>query len=1260
MSPSIAATTSASTATLMPVSTTYINNLDNYILNDSNNMNSEYRTDFTSLQADNPFLFLSTSPNSSSSTENYLLNDSFSFDKFNSTFSNNSLYDFFQNGDTFTSCHTANANGNSNVHTNVITNGSLNSNHQSNGDYLNINNSVSTNNFNSTNDDDDEDDDDEILLSNIDAQMSYMNEHEFALNSDFNSENDSETDHLLNTDLAMNDYQHSTDALIAIREMAIKEKRQQQRKHKNSTSSVSSMSTIKKVAIELQNTVYSNTNTFNYSIQAKPVTNHNNVSSTNSVVNTNNSYNNQMSHNMNSAFELGDLRVENDFDENEFGDILGFEDWEQVLDEDCILRLTTDFSCNTNTTNNLNTTTINNSNNNNVVSNIANASNTITSTTPLPSTTTSSLNMSNNTNIIQKPIAVNVSSNIGSSSLTTINKATIKIPPTTAILNSSNSSSSSSLIPASTVPKVQQFSSSTKSQPLVVLLSSNSSTNSSSSSSSSAIHSSNTQQTLTTTPIKTSTTGSNQIKKLDSSLNVINFKQASQSNFSKSVNISASSTCSIKRLNSVVINDTRLYKPAQINENMAVNNSSGQANQQLLKNKVNKSLIITTPTVTRTTPSAATITTALTTPTLTTTTINSANTMQISPNHHGSKSSSSNSLIDPSEVIDCVNPDQIFPCRLHRYIKTENFDDEDEEEIDVVSINGCNTITNSNTFSASGSNTSTMNNHLSHHNYYNPPKKSINSQSNKSHQQQSQQQKQVVFVRNNLKTEAVDSQTNNENLKGSSVNGEHLTMNNSSLLAKCLKSSTAQSNKTLASISNAQLNKAYQIGGHLKKSNNNIVKTTKLNNNINDVNENKTTLLTSDKFQSTLIKSSSSPMFPKEEQQKTLNRQKPTPTTATITTSINTSNNKTSTNGANNISSIRIYSSPQLNRSISLTQPAITTSVCANSTSNLINTSSNPKYVTKVSNSNYKGQTNLNSSTTATTTTTSTTIGKSTTAKIITTPILTLNRLNNTDNLVNTKKLPKAQELIRDDDLKLRQADVLNMKQQPMIIDSYDDFDDDDFDDDEDEMDDCSSTSSPSSSTSSMTSNTSSGCSTPTKSPSSASSSSKKQNEDMKPSNKQQNEFDLNVLSDKLTKKANKKNAGTKRANRLNSLGYSSDNPAEKRAFHILSERQRRNDLKKLFETLRTNIPALCDKQKASKLTILKAAVDHLVEVANKKDKLNSVYEKEKLKQIQLMQHLKNLQQQQQQHQPSGFNSFQSIVNSSTGSNTMTSALTVH
>ena len=96
--------------------------------------------------------------------------------------------------------------------------------------------------------------------------------------------------------------------------------------------------------------------------------------------------------------------------------------------------------------------------------------------------------------------------------------------------------------------------------------------------------------------------------------------------------------------------------------------------------------------------------------------------------------------------------------------------------------------------------------------------------------------------------------------------------------------------------------------------------------------------------------------------------------------------------------------------------------------------------------------------------------------------------------------------------------------------------------------------------------------------------------------------------------------------NRSYTSGYSSDNPAEKRAFHILSERQRRNDLKKLFETLRTNVPNLSDKQKASKLTILKAAVDFLADVSAKQIKLSNAYEKEKQRHLQLLQNLKVLQ----------------------------------
>ena len=207
---------------------------------------------------------------------------------------------------------------------------------------------------------------------------------------------------------------------------------------------------------------------------------------------------------------------------------------------------------------------------------------------------------------------------------------------------------------------------------------------------------------------------------------------------------------------------------------------------------------------------------------------------------------------------------------------------------------------------------------------------------------------------------------------------------------------------------------------------------------------------------------------------------------------------------------------------------------------------------------------------------------------------------------------------------------------------------------DDDEDDDECSTSSSTASRSPLTSS-SSGFSTPTKS--------SKLKAELSDIN------DLSSFGEKLSKKPKKthsssssslssnsnnlnSSASSKRNSRLTSMGYSSDNPAEKRAFHILSERQRRNDLKKLFETLRTNIPTLCDKQKASKLTILKAAVDHLCEVSNKKEKLSSIYEKEKSRHAQLIQHLKSLQN--QQHQQHANFSFQNVQASNQ------SALAVH
>jgi hypothetical protein len=96
--------------------------------------------------------------------------------------------------------------------------------------------------------------------------------------------------------------------------------------------------------------------------------------------------------------------------------------------------------------------------------------------------------------------------------------------------------------------------------------------------------------------------------------------------------------------------------------------------------------------------------------------------------------------------------------------------------------------------------------------------------------------------------------------------------------------------------------------------------------------------------------------------------------------------------------------------------------------------------------------------------------------------------------------------------------------------------------------------------------------------------------------------------------------------NKKRNVAYASFNENEKRTFHILSERQRRHDLKKLFENLRNNIPDLEQKQKASKLNILKTAVEHLAQIAHTNERLQRTFQRETLKQKQLMQYLRSLE----------------------------------
>ena len=139
--------------------------------------------------------------------------DSFSLDKLNSTFSTNSFYDFFQYGDSLLA------------------------------NYNNMGSNLSEGFSPFGNEDGEESDEVDDECDDL-AQHALDQELAHAITS--TDENESESDHLVMT----NCLTANSEALIAIREIAIRDKKQQQRKHKNSTSSISSLSmssTIKKV-----------------------------------------------------------------------------------------------------------------------------------------------------------------------------------------------------------------------------------------------------------------------------------------------------------------------------------------------------------------------------------------------------------------------------------------------------------------------------------------------------------------------------------------------------------------------------------------------------------------------------------------------------------------------------------------------------------------------------------------------------------------------------------------------------------------------------------------------------------------------------------------------------------------------------------------------------------------------------------------------------------------------------------------------------
>lgn len=278
---------------------------------------------------------------------------------------------------------------------------------------------------------------------------------------------------------------NNDDRLVAIRDM----KKQHPRKHKNSTSSISSVSTsIKKVAIELQNSCTANL-----------------VSGMESAVPVNQHNHNMLGH----ANNLTSNSLDDFDDDNDFDDILGLDDWEQMLDEDYISRFTTDFGSN-------------------YASNFS------------PNTNGKVTGMTN-----QKTAVTPLASHI----------QTVKLPVSS---NHSNKELSQS---SRLVPHISTMSTSKSSnQPLVLVLS-NSSSSSSLASSSGTASSTTASSSIYQNKLKANSSPSltpiaspicNQIKKMSTTTTITPTKIISTS---KSA-ITPISNNVVKKLNSVIINDT--------------------------------------------------------------------------------------------------------------------------------------------------------------------------------------------------------------------------------------------------------------------------------------------------------------------------------------------------------------------------------------------------------------------------------------------------------------------------------------------------------------------------------------------------------------------------------------------------------------------------------------------------------------------------------------------------------------------------------
>uniref|UniRef100_A0A4W3ILR8 BHLH domain-containing protein n=1 Tax=Callorhinchus milii TaxID=7868 RepID=A0A4W3ILR8_CALMI len=81
----------------------------------------------------------------------------------------------------------------------------------------------------------------------------------------------------------------------------------------------------------------------------------------------------------------------------------------------------------------------------------------------------------------------------------------------------------------------------------------------------------------------------------------------------------------------------------------------------------------------------------------------------------------------------------------------------------------------------------------------------------------------------------------------------------------------------------------------------------------------------------------------------------------------------------------------------------------------------------------------------------------------------------------------------------------------------------------------------------------------------------------------------------------------------------------ERRRTHNILERQRRNDLRSSFLTLRDQIPELVKNDKAAKVIILKKATEYVRSLQSEEHKLLSEKEKLKAKQQLLVKRLEEI-----------------------------------